>query len=223
MTRRQLNQLEMYQAVLSHFDGFPAVWDQLAPIPPIVENLRKVVAEILTQSQLQAQYKTVGYTKRKAAHMFQIAELAFQLCLKLRPYARTINDHVLLEAVNYSHSMLGRGPGPLVLQRCQRIAQYARDLLPELATYRVSGEDIVALEQQLATTEPMTPDRDVVRSSRKTATGSIPELIRQARQQLVILDDLTKGMVDDAVFVSTYFNVRRINGRVGRREKVEEE
>ena len=78
----------MYQAVLSHLDKFPAVWNQLAPITPIVESLRKTVAEMLAQSQLQAQYNPAGYTKRKDAHMFEILEHAFQLSLKLRSYAK---------------------------------------------------------------------------------------------------------------------------------------
>src|ERR1044072_7428937 len=216
MSRRQLNLLEMYQAVLSHLDKFPAVWNQLAPITPIVESLRKTVAEMLAQSQLQAQYNPAGYTKRKDAHMFEILEHAFQLSLKLRSYAKVSKDHVLQEAVDLPYTTLARGAQQLVLQRCQRIAQHARDHLPELVAYQVTEKEVARLKQLLSTPEPMTPARNVILGSRKTATGNIPELVTQARKALDTLDDLVEGMIDDVTFVSTYFNVRQVNERVGR-------
>lgn len=223
MTRRQLNLLEMFQAVLSHLDKFPATWNQLAPITPVVDNLRKAVTGILSQSQLQATHETKGYTKKKDAHMIQLVEHAFQLSLKLRSYAKVNNNHVLLQAVKHSFTTLESGAGPLVLQRCQRIAQHVREHLSELAAYQVTEEGVTALEQLLITTEPMTPARNVILGARKTATDSIPQLIRQARQELDVLDDLVEAMVNDAVFVSTYFNVRQVNERVGRSTKVKEE
>jgi hypothetical protein len=171
---------------------------------------------MLAQSQQQVEFNPAGYTKRKDAHMFEILEHAFQLSLKLRSYAKVTQDHVLQEAVDYSYTALERGPQQLVLQRCQRIAQHARDHLPELAAYRVTEEEVTALEQLLSMTEPMTPARNVILGSRKTATGNIPELIGQARKQLDTLDDLVEGIIDDETFVSTYFNVRQVNERVGR-------
>ncbi|WP_298738009.1 hypothetical protein [uncultured Chitinophaga sp.] len=226
MTRRQLNLLDMYQAVLSHLDKFPGTWNQLTPVTPIVDNLRTIVAEMLTQSQLQAQCNPTGYTKRKDAHMFEIVERAFQLSLKLRSYAKFNNDHVLMAAVDLAYSTLARGPQQLVFQRCQRIAQHARDHLSELAAYQVTEEEVTMLEAQLNTTEPMTPARNVILGARKTATGSIPALVTRARKALDALDDLVEGMIDDAMFVSTYFNVRQVYDRVGRsagsKEKVEE-
>ncbi|HEY0612040.1 MAG TPA: hypothetical protein VGD35_20345 [Chitinophaga sp.] len=155
--------------------------------------------------------------------MLQVVEQAFQLSLKLRSYAKVSNDHVLLQAVDHSFTALGGGANQLVMQRCQRIAQHARDHLADLAAYQVTEEEVASLEQLLTTTEPMTPARNVILGARKTATDSIPELIGQARQQLDVLDDLIEAIVNDAVFVSTYFNVRQINERVGRSAKVKEE
>lgn len=216
MTRRQLNLLEMYQAVLSHLDKFSAVWNQLAPFTPVVESLKKTVAEMLAQSQLQAQYNPAGYTKRKDAYMLKIVEHAFQLSLKLRSYAKVSKNHVLQQAVDLSYSTLSRSPQQLVLQRCQRIAQHARDHLPELVVYQVIEEEVTMQEQLLKKTEQMTAARNVIMGSRKTATGNIPELVAQARKALDTLDDLVEGMIDDVTFVSTYFNVRQVNERVGR-------
>lgn len=213
----------MYRAVLSHLDKFPATWNQLAPITPVVDDLRKAVTDILNQSQLQATHETVGYTKRKDAHMAQVVEQAFQLSLKLRSYAKVTNNHVLLQAVAHSFTTLGSGAGQLVMQRCQRIAQHARDHLTELAPYQVTEEEVASLEQLLTTTEPMTPAKNVILGARKTATDSIPQLIGECRKQLDVLDDLVEAMVNDAAFVSTYFNVRQVNERVGRSSKVKEE
>jgi len=193
MTRRQLNLVDMYQAVLSHLDKFSAAWNQLTPITPVVDNLRKTVADILHQSQLQATHETKGYTKRKDAHMLQVVEQAFQLSLKLRSYAKLVNDHVLLQAVNYSFTTLGSGASQLVMQRCQRIAKYAREHLADLAEFQATEEEVASLEQLLTTTEPMTPARNVILGARKSATDSIPELIGQARRQLNVLDDRRRG------------------------------
>lgn len=206
----------MYQSVLSHFDKFPEAWNQLVPIVPVVDNLRRIVADMLTQSQLQAEHETVGYTKRKDVHVYEILDHAYRLSLKLRAYAKVHSDHVLLQAVNYSQTALKEGAGQLVLQRCQRIAQHARTHLAELATYNVTEADVATLEQLLATAEPMAPAAHVIAGARKAATKSIPELIGHARQQLNLLDDLIEGMVADTVFVDTYFNVRQVVDRTAR-------
>lgn len=212
----------MYQSVLSHLDKFPAVWNQLAPITPVVEHLRKIVADMLIQSQLQSQLETMGYTKRKDAHMSQITEHAYELGLKLRSYAKVVNDHVLLHAVDFSYTAIRRGAVQLILQRCQRIAQHARDHLAELTAYQVTEEEVAALEQLLTTAEPMTPERNVIAGARKTATGSIPALVSKGREQLDLLDGLVESMVSDATFISTYFNLRPVYERVGRSSKAKE-
>lgn len=217
MNRRQLNYLGMYQSILSHLDKFPATWNQFAPIALSVERLRKIVAKMLIQSQLQAQLVTMGYTKRKNVNMLQLLDQAYQLSLKLRSYAKVKKDPVLLHAVAFSYSEVQKGAGHLLLQRSKRLVQHARDHLAELAAYQVTAGEIAALEQQLSITEPMTPARNVIAGARKTATRSIPRLIDQAREQLNLLDDLMEATVSDAAFVSTYFNLRPVYERVGTR------
>lgn len=78
--------------------------------------------------------------------MAQVVEQAFQLSLKLRSYAKVTNDHVLLQAVEHSFTTLGSGAGQLVMQRCQRIAQHARDYLTELALYQVTEEEALSIK-----------------------------------------------------------------------------
>jgi hypothetical protein len=223
MNRRQLNALAMYQSVLSHLDQFPAVWNQLAPITPVVDNLRKTVADLLAQSQLQEQNNTAGHTKNKDAHLYKLVEQAYQLSLKLRAYAKVNSDNVLLQDVNYSYSALESGAEQLVLQRCQRIAQHARNKLADLAAYQVTEADVTTLEQLLHDAPSLTPARNVVAGARKTATDSIPELVTQARHQLDVLDDLVEGMIMEHAFVSTYFNLRQVYDRVGRSAQVKEQ
>jgi len=222
MNIRQLNYLRMYQSVLSHLDKFPAAWNQFAPIRPVVERLRKITANMLTQSQLQAQLVTMGYTKRKDAHMSQLLEQTYELSLKLRVYAKVNKDLVLLHAVAFSYSEVQKGAGQLLLQRSRRLVQHARDHLAELAAYQVTEKEIAALEQLLTITESMTPARNVIAGARKTATSSIPGLIDQAREQLNMLDDMIEAMLSDAAFVSTYFNLRPVYEHVEKSAKAED-
>lgn len=222
MNRRQLNYLGMYQSILSHFDKFPAAWNQSAPINPVIKHLRNIVANMLIQSNLQAQLVTMGYTKRKDAHMLQLLDQAYELSLKLRSYAKVNKDLVLLHAVAFSYSEVQKGAGHLLLQRSRRLIQLARDHLAALSPYQVTAGGIAALEQLLAITEPMTPARNVIAGARKTATRTIPRLIDQAREQLSMLDDLVEAMVSDATFVRTYFNLRQVYERAGKRSKAEE-
>lgn len=216
MNRRQLNMLAMYQSVLSHLDQFPATWNQLAPVTPIVDNLRKTVTDLLTQSQLQEQNQTAGHTKNKDAHFYKMLEHAYQLSLKIRAYAKLTQNNVLLHDVNYSYSAMEAGAEQLVLQRCERIAQHARAKLSELTAYQVTEADVATLEQLLKEAQPLTSARNVIAGARKTATSSIPELIAFARQQLDVLDDLVEGLITDQTFTSTYFNLRQVYDRVGR-------
>jgi len=223
MNRRQLNMLTMYQSVLSHLDQFPDTWNQLAPMTPIVENLRKTVTDLLAQSQLQEQNNTSGHTKNKDAHFFKMLEQAYQLSLKIRVHAKLTQDNVLLHDVNYSFSTLESGAEQLVLQRCERIASHAREKLNDLSVYQVTEQDVTQLEQLIAEVQPLASARNVIAGIRKTATGNISELITHARQQLDVLDDLVEGLIQDTTFTTTYFNLRHVYDRVGRSAQLKTE
>ncbi|PSL47419.1 hypothetical protein CLV51_102266 [Chitinophaga niastensis] len=216
MDRRQLNTLGMYQAVLTHLDKFPTTWQQLEPVIPIVDSFRINVNALLLQSQLQEQNNTVGHTLNKDQHLNKLREAVYQLSLKLRAYAKTAKNNVMLQDVNFPYSTLENTTEQLMLQRCTRIIQHAKETLPALKGYSVTEQDITDIEKLVADAHPLSAQRNVIAGTRKTATDTIPEIIQAAREQLDVLDDLMECLVTDDTFSETYFNLRRINDRVGR-------
>ena len=82
-----------------------------------------------------------------------------------------------------------------------------------MADYKLSVEELDALEAAINGVAMLSGNRDAIIGKRKTATDGIPVLIDRIRTQLEMLDDLVPALVDDADFVQTYKNNRRIIDR----------
>ncbi|WP_143307726.1 hypothetical protein [Chitinophaga vietnamensis] len=216
MNKRQLNTLTMFQAVLAHMDNFPQSWNKLPPVTPLVEGLRSDINKLHTQLKQQEANSTVGHTLNKDLHFDKLRERIYQLSLKLRAFAKLRQDNVLLVEVNYSPSQLDSMSTAVLLQRCYTIVELANTYLPDLTNFNIAGQDIADITALIKAAEPMPSQRDVIAGTRKMVTSTIPELFVHAKAQLDILDDLVEGLVTDSTFTETYFNLRRVNDRVGR-------
>jgi hypothetical protein len=218
MTQKQLNTLTMCKAVLAHIDSKPAVWNNFAPIVAIVDNFRSTVEALSQQNMLQAERTTVGYTKDKDMQMTVMCNLTYQLLLKIRSYARIMNNQVLLYAINYSESQLQRGRETEVINRCQLIHDKGQEYLANLADFLVTPDLLSELQRAIDNFKPLSAKRDMVAGERITATANIPTLLKTVREELRKLDDLMAGLVTDKNFINTYTQVRYIIDRGGKSE-----
>jgi hypothetical protein len=108
-----------------------------------------------------------------------------------------------------------------VINRCILIADAATENIAGLTDYKVTADDVTALNNAIEAARPKAAERDSVGSERTAITEDLPQLFSDAREQAIELDDLIEGLVDDADFVESYFAVRRVNDRRGGKSQPE--
>lgn len=213
MTQTQVNSLNMFRAVVALLESKPSEWSTLTPVVEVVNATKTILSQVDQTMKNQVEHNPVGYTQQKETRMEAMLKSSFKLASKLKAFAKRSNNQVLLAAVDHSVTSLERGSEIEVIKRCQNIAKKAVEFLPLLTDYMVTQTEIDQLNISIAEVEPIVSKRDAVLSERKTATSGIPELIREGRKQLEILDDMIDGMIDNDELVESYFNARKINDR----------
>jgi hypothetical protein len=221
MNQKQINFVNMTQAVLTHTESKPEVWNTIPPVATAVQELRTHVQAILQEGYTQAERQTTGHTGQKNAQFESLCDAAYSLMLKIRAYAKRQQNQVLLQAVGYSKSELCRKPEADVINRCQAIHDRGQENLSKLADYQVTKDGLKKFQAAILAYKPLTAKRDLVSSERNTATANIVELLDKARMILDEMDDLMEGVVTDTTFVHTYQQTRKTFNRGGRSEKKE--
>jgi len=136
-----------------------------------------------------------------------IIALTLGIISKLRPYAKRKGNNELLKAVDFSESDLSQVKEDLCINRCTVVLNKGREFLASLAAYKLTENELVALETAIQPFSDITEKRDVTKGERSSATEKIDLLIPYIRQEMKILDDLVKSQMPSD-FQSTYFNLR---------------
>ena len=110
MTQRQINYFTMVQAVLKWLTDNSAVWSGIAPIAEEVSQLQIIAAKLNASYLKQTENKTPGFTSNKDIAFENMELIAYNIAIKIRAYARKINNMVIFNAVNFSLTDLSHGP-----------------------------------------------------------------------------------------------------------------
>jgi hypothetical protein len=222
MMQKQINSLNMYNAVLQFLNDNNAAWSANTIIAAAVTLFGSTVSTIQQQAAAQQSSSKKGYTTKKDQDLENLIDLTYKLALRVKNYAAGINNPVLKQGVDFSRHELQNGKEADILNRCINIISKANDVtVTAPAAYKITPE-LVA--QATAAAELITPDtaeRDVVSGSHSGATTQLSSLFITARIQLNTLDDLLEGDADeDSEFVRNYFIVRRtIDHTAGRKKE----
>ncbi|RYY41661.1 MAG: hypothetical protein EOO08_00590 [Chitinophagaceae bacterium] len=212
MNQRQMNTHESLKDVLTHLDAHGSKWEGVEPIAESVEALRTVQSEIRLSALVQAD-STTGNTTAKNLALALAAEKAYTMSRRICAWARKKGRSEVLEAVDFPLSALRQGAEEEVFQRQQLVLKYATDLGTDLAAYKVGSAEIDDLKQALSAYESLKQGRNEKRKHRIYSTTYLDGLFEQASNQLQMLDDEVKGLIDDKAFVETYFIARRKTDR----------
>lgn len=213
MKQVEINSLNMFKAVIALLETYPATWSTVSPMVTVVSDLKAVVSTVEQQSQQQLNHNPTGYTTQKDDLLAILLERTYKLAAKMKAFAKVTKNNILLALVDYEPSSLQDGSEMEVIKRCEIILKKATENLANLAPYNVTQAELDVATQSLAAVVPLFSQRDAVRSERKTATSSIPELLREGRDHLDILDDLVDGLIEDDTFATSYRNTRNVVDR----------
>jgi hypothetical protein len=217
MNQRQTNVLNMYKGILNYMNTYTDVWNDVELITEQHSTLNDTIA-LLGEKVLEQQQKDpAGYTKAKKEALNRVVSLAYIMALKLKSYAKATDNAVLLQKVQYSDSNLERGSESEVINRCSLIAAAAAEHLEQMTAYRLTEGSINELKGCITLVKAKIAERDVVTGERVSITSTLPQLFRQAQEQIANLDDLIRVLIDESKrdFISGYFAIRRVNNRRG--------
>jgi hypothetical protein len=222
MTQDQLNFNSMLAAVLKYLNDNSPEWSTNSVVNIGVKNVQVAKAAIDTKAQLQQDSDKTGYTNQKNMDYENMLTLAYRMGVRVYNYAESVNNAVMMQAVNYSKHDLEKGTEQNVVKRCTTIAEQAAAALAAVpapsADYKITATGVSDLQAAIGLITPDTAERDVVGGTHTNTTASLASLISDARAKLKTLDKLIEGMVDDDEddFITGYEVVRRINDRRAR-------
>ncbi len=141
MTQRQINSLNMFQAVLQYLNDNKAEWNTNTLITASVQNFRSSADAIKQQAEAQQSSNTKGYTAKKEQDMENLVDQCYKLALRVKNYGVNIHDLVLKQAVDWSRRDLEAGKEMDIENRCLTIIDKAASVAAIApAEYKITPE-----------------------------------------------------------------------------------
>ena len=207
MNKRQTKTYKTARAIISFFVQNETLWQGKVPVE---ESIGKIIAYRDTADTShfeQINKSTKGQTADKKKVRKQMIALALDIISKIRPFAKSISNNVLLVGIDFSETELTQINDNICVNRCKSVMNYGREYLPLLVNYKLKESDLEALNAAIVLYGELTRKRDVTKSFRIAATERLAKAITLLRQELKILDDLVKSQMPEE-FGDTYFNLR---------------
>ena len=212
MTQKQINSLNMFNAVLQYLTDNNTDWKANTLITEAIRKFSRSVEAINAQAAAQTGNDKKGYTAKKDQDLENLVSVAYKLALRIKNYAVSIDDPVLKQSVDFFRTELEAGKEKNIIDRCNTIVAKANSIVATApAEYKITPELIAQVTAAAAAIEPDAAERDVVKGTHSGATTELNTLISTAKAQLHTLDDLIEGDADDdsSEFVKNYFIMRR--------------
>jgi hypothetical protein len=219
----QSNYLNMVNAVLTLFEGNKAAWNGVVVVVDGFDRLKATGLSLNDAAAKQKDSDPKGHTAAKERSRDALENLLYRVALRVRSYARTVDNDVLVSKTLFSRSELDRLKTNDLLTLGRVVRDACAENIDALEVYQVEQSTVDSLSELIDRTAELYAKRDTVVDQRMEATGHLVQLFGQARKQLKALDDLVEGYVEDDTFVAEYFNARRIHDLKGRKAKTAEE
>ena len=221
MNKKQRNYQTMHNVVLQLLAANQPIVTAEPLIGETVDIFKAIAAQITTAAQLNQSSDTGGFTTNKNSALDAVFTLAAALSVKAKPYARKINDAVLLKAVTHSFSDLHDSPDTTGLSICTAMATAIQPHMAALLPYKITTANLSELKTAITDAQPKTAERDVVDITHTNSTATLIDLFDKAKTTLIDLDDLIEGQLtaNHKSFVDSYFIARRLNDTRGNASK----
>lgn len=210
MQQRSVNFLKMTATVLAGMDNEKNVWANEPEIAGVVSHVSNVFNSIDGKNLIIMGVDTTGLTSVKDNLFDTITHGTLKLALKMSAYAKLKKDYVLLPLVDVSLTTLSRGIEKDAVSRCSAIIDRAAQMLPQLASFKVTAEQLELLRARIGEYNNSVTTRSTAVSNVTASGEEIAAGIADLREQLDILDDLVEGILDDEAFMARYKQWRKI-------------
>ncbi|RYY67654.1 MAG: hypothetical protein EOO12_00400 [Chitinophagaceae bacterium] len=212
MKQKESNYHEMIRRVLGHFELHPDAWRDEDVIVGRVSILNTIDENLTKQSGTQRRVSSGTFTV-KDAELDRAGRMATLLATRIRSFARTAKDPLLLAAADHSDSDFRYGAQDHRTGLINDILDLAGTHADALVRFKITAADIDALRESLKRAGALRKKAGDDQNHSTVATARIPALIEDARAELEALDDDIPGLLANEPFVEAYFVARRITDR----------
>jgi len=212
MQQRHNNYLKMTSNVITGMEQEIKIWEEETEIARINKLVKALFDEIGGKNQIILSTNKSGFTSVKDNLLENLTKGISKLIKKMSGYAKINNDYALLPLVNLSLSALTDGPETEVVDRYAAIIEKAAQILPLLASFKVTTEQLDILRQLTKDYKNSVNERSTIGTGLVVSNEQIISCIAALRIQFDILDDLVEGIIEDEGFIARYKSWRKIPG-----------
>ncbi|MBL7813532.1 MAG: hypothetical protein JNL70_00910 [Saprospiraceae bacterium] len=191
MTQDQSSKYDMYQRAIKLCNDNP---DIVALNPAFKEDKEVLEALLPTMNQLS---KSINAGNAHAVNKKNIKdkmiEAGLDVCTNLKGYGKKVGDEAIIKMSDYSKTSLCKGKENEVLERCQTIADKARELLSELIAKRGMKKAL------LMTFEDLIQQYNDIKPEPRSAVQERSTLIEKLNAEFKKADEAFALMVSSAV------------------------
>lgn len=223
MLKRLANKLVMYHTVQSHLNLNNSIWTSVPAMGIIVSDFELLLTRIESYRQLIQENKK-GITQQKAAQQALVISHTYELLSVLYAMATKKSNATLAAKVNYTETELLKKRDDQLVSICLSIVEIATEQLTELTAYQVSGDELIALKEEIEQFDAILPTGRVSVVERKAANEKLKDLFLEA--DALLKNQLDRIMVryrkSNTEFYTIYRNTRHIVNYGIRHEKAKE-
>jgi len=211
MNNRNEAKMNMYDAVINHFNSNPAIVTTIPPFQTALTAFTSKFSSISATAQLEMQVIS-GITLDKADLKKKLSQQAADIAAAVFAFASTTNDNGLREKVRYPYSKLVLLKDELLTPACQNIHGAANANIASLAPYGITAATLTSFQNAIDNYTDSIPAPRNAATQKKAYALSLKTLFQEA-------DDILKNQMDkiapqfkaaNMLFYNTYKNNRII-------------
>lgn len=217
MTRSQNQKLKRLLSVDNCFSTNPTTTAALYNSAVWTVQLENYIAEIIAHSQTQAT-SNAGGTQSKTVLKAKLADLGFFIVVCAKSYARSVNDIVLYEKINFSLANLKKQNDTDLLNSANIIYTEANASIAAIsAMTTLTASQIADFKQTITDFTKFIPQAQIGRNGVKFHTQEIARLITESDLLLKeIADHAEVTRFTDPAFYHQYTSANKVGNAITR-------
>ena len=211
MNARQINKLNMFEAVQAFLANTQATWTSIGAIGTTKIELDGKITAIRTERQKQEKDASGLVTERNVLRE-TLTRQTLKVSGALMAYASVVSNAELMGMVDYTPTELLKSRGNIFYDRARIIYEAAQPLATQLVGYNIVAADLTLMQTLLTQFLAAIPKRRNAAAVSKSATTAIKTLYKDTDAILKNkLDKLVLSFrVSNPDFYTNYLNARII-------------
>ena len=211
MNQRNLNELAMIKASSAVLKQNQEAWKDIEGFVELVNILDSYVEALELAARVQVKGNTTGITEDKDSISELAVDKAFIVCKLARVVARATHNHTLFTLVDATKPSLYRTPYGELASKLTTMLNGSMEVQADMEKYGFEPHMETEAREAIAAFEVANPSTRIAIAGRAAKTATVPQLIRGAKETLLMIDDLMELLEEkNPEMVATFQGARSV-------------